>query len=169
MDIVILNKSRLTDAEGYKIAHAVRQILPVFCKDWGVPIPSIRYISKTEFFFSKTAIQVRIEDTFGASAYHSFIQDTPFAVIHYRSTHCVSVAVCHEIFELVLNPKLDKCIAGYPLEICDPVTKNSVMVGDVAMSDWVLPSWFSHGSPPYNHLNTLTAPFSLSPGGYIHK
>lgn len=50
------------------------------------------------------------------------------------------------------------------------VTANPTTV-IVGMSDWILPAWSDpqRKTGPYNHLNTLKGPFSLSPGGYAIK
>lgn len=104
--------------------------------------------------------------------------------------------VAHEVFELIMDPNVntwwenwnDQCF--YAAEVSDPVQGNPVVVElpsaggynitkgsaksskiKVTLSDWVLPSWSNpestHG--PYNHNNTLTAPFTLDPYGYIVK
>ena len=40
----------------------------------------------------------------------------------------------------------------------------------VGLCDWVLPSWSNpKGTGPFNHLNTLKAPFTLDKNGYIIK
>lgn len=104
-------------------------------------------------------------------------------------------AVCHEIFELLIDmycnmwAMLPDWSTMYAYEVCDPVESNAVTVNlvstvstkvgtrtvttstttKVGLSDWVLPKWFdtqaTHG--PYNHNNTLTAPFTLSHYGYV--
>jgi hypothetical protein len=58
-------------------------------------------------------------------------------------------------------------------ELCDPVESNLIIYTlpgniKVGLSDYVLPNWFSADSTarPFNKLNTLNTPFSLSPGGY---
>lgn len=84
----------------------------------------------------------------------------------------------------------------YAYEVCDPVESNALTVSvqtvtstvtksrvppfknitttsvtytNVGLSDWVLPEWFNpHATKgPFNHLNTLRAPFTLSPNGYV--
>ena len=77
-------------------------------------------------------------------------------------------------------------------EVCDPVESNAVTVSvlvspassgysttqkkfvqipavyqNVGCSDWILPEWSNpQGKGPFNHLNTLKAPFTLDKGGY---
>ena len=85
----------------------------------------------------------------------------------------------------------------YAYEVCDAVQSNPVTVlvqtgsstskiylgnskivlktvtnpiySKVGVSDWVLPSWFDPQKKrgPYNHNNTLKAPFTLDKGGYV--
>ena len=104
-------------------------------------------------------------------------------------------AVCHEIFELLVDmycnmwAMLSDYTTLYAYEACDPVESNAVTVNlvttttakvgtktvtttvntKVGLSDWVLPKWFDTQAKrgPYNHNNTLTAPFTLSPYGYV--
>jgi len=79
-------------------------------------------------------------------------------------------------------------------EVCDPVqgnnlTANVVMspaktsynaktrkvvtapavIQKVGLSDWILPAWANPQNTvgPYNHMNTLRAPFTLDRGGYV--
>jgi len=86
----------------------------------------------------------------------------------------------------------------YAYEVCDPVESNALTVTvttssttstkssippfkvttsttttstNVGLSDWILPQWFNPQATrgPFNHNNTLTAPFQLSPNGYVIK
>lgn len=108
----------------------------------------------------------------------------------------IAQALCHEIFELLVDPVCnswaDNGTVAYAYEPCDPVESNlnqyvvssgsnilawnsvqgkflstPVTSTPVTLSDWILPAWFNiQGSGPYNHLKTLTKPFTLSRGGY---
>ncbi len=59
-------------------------------------------------------------------------------------------------------------------EVANPVQYNKNMVNvrgkQVQLSDYVLPTWFNPEDTvgPYNYTRTLTEPFSLDPGGYMH-
>jgi len=54
----------------------------------------------------------------------------------------------------------------------DPKTRKSVIkpavVQQVGLSDWILPAWADpqNTKGPFNHMNTLKAPFTLDKGGY---
>ena len=104
-------------------------------------------------------------------------------------------AVCHEIFEMLIDlycnswSMLPDWTTLYAYEVCDPVESNALTVTlttttttkvgnktttstvntKVGLSDWVLPKWFDTEATrgPFNHNNTLTAPFQLSPYGYV--
>jgi hypothetical protein len=104
----------------------------------------------------------------------------------------VAQCLAHEVFELLIDPycngwwMLPDNYTLYPSEVSDPVQGNIVPVTlsyttttttapirritttvKVGMSDWILPSWTNpQGTRPFNHNNTLTAPFQLDSGGY---
>lgn len=104
----------------------------------------------------------------------------------------VAQCLAHEIFELLIDPicngwwMLPDYETLYPAEVSDPVQGNIVPVTltystitttipirrvtnviKVGLSDWVLPSWSNpQGSRPFNHNNTLSAPFAIDNGGY---
>jgi hypothetical protein len=90
----------------------------------------------------------------------------------------VTQAACHEAMEALCNPVLQltfPCSTGgvWAGEVCDPVEADyaTVKLADGTtepVSNYVVPAWF--GSPldsrPYDGLDTLGAPGTLSPGGY---
>jgi hypothetical protein len=104
----------------------------------------------------------------------------------------VAQCLAHEVFELLIDPicngwwMLPDYNTLYPSEVSDPVQGNIVPVTltyttttttvpirrivttvQVGMSDWILPSWSNpQGSRPFNHNNTLSAPFAIDNGGY---
>lgn len=63
----------------------------------------------------------------------------------------------------------------YALELCDPVEGNSypVVVNgcEVSVSNFVYPNWFNKQATakdaPFDYLHKLTAPFTMTPGGYM--
>lgn len=98
--------------------------------------------------------------------------------------YTVSATLSHEVCEMVgdryangfsYGPQIS---AGnlYAQELCDPVENDSygIMVGttDVAVSNFVFPSWFNPEATtklnlPFDYLKKLTAPFSMDAGGYM--
>jgi len=64
----------------------------------------------------------------------------------------------------------------YALELCDPVEGNSYAIptpaGLVSVSNFIFPSWFNPEATvpqnlPFDYLGLLTAPFTMTPGGYM--
>lgn len=101
--------------------------------------------------------------------------------------------VCHEVFEMLIDPNVNTwwdtgdTQTMYAAEVSDPVQGNVVTVtlngargfnpatGKAAapvtrvnLSDWILPAWTNPQATqgPFNHNNTLRAPFTLDGGGY---
>jgi hypothetical protein len=103
----------------------------------------------------------------------------------------VASVLDHELIEMTVDPDLDRYAldaAGneYPVEPADAVQRWQVMgradapgggTKIVMLSDFVLPSYFTVGSPgPWNYGGTvdnsgsaLTGPFTIAPGGYSVK
>lgn len=96
-----------------------------------------------------------------------------------RTKQTLAQAVSHEVFEMLADTKSvnwwmninNACLfAG---EVVDPVEANVTVVRlpsgvTVGMSDWILPAWSDvrNTAGPFNHLDTLVSPFSLSTTGY---
>jgi len=97
-----------------------------------------------------------------------------------------SVALSHEILEMLVDPHLNLCVAGpqpdpakprttvlRTYEICDPVQTSSYLVGEVEVANFVTPQYFVRA--PHRHgrheaMHYLRDPelkaFGLLPGGY---
>lgn len=67
-----------------------------------------------------------------------------------------------------MNHNTGELFAG---EVCDPVQNNIVVVTlpsgtNVGVCDWILPGWqdAQNTTGPFNHMNTLTAPFQIKNG-----
>jgi len=131
-------------------------------------------------------------DVNGALAYHDLLSDIPYGkvfaktvianggVLLYEPTlklPTVAQTLAHEVFELIIDPRCNVWWMNYytgilvAAEVCDPVENNVVVVTlpngtKVGMSDWILPSWqdAQNTKGPFNHLNTLTAPFQIKNG-----
>jgi hypothetical protein len=106
-------------------------------------------------------------------------------VILYSSNYALPTfaqTVSHEVFELLFDPYCNgwwdngKDATCYATEVGDPVESNIVKVNTtrgntvvpVGMSDWILPAWSDpqRKTGPFNHNNTLKAPFTLDKYGY---
>jgi hypothetical protein len=131
-------------------------------------------------------------DVAGTLAYHDLSSDIPYGkvfaktvianggVLLYEPTlklPTVAQTLAHEVFELIVDPRCTMWWMNYNTglliasEVCDPVENNVVVVTlpngtKVGMSDWILPSWqdVQNTRGPFNHLNTLTAPFQIKNG-----
>ncbi len=99
----------------------------------------------------------------------------------------VSVAsvLSHEIAELFLDPYVNLWADGpllpdgdeYSFESADPVESDSYEIDvpssdgitKVSVSNFIMPSWFDNQNTtgPFDYLNKLSAPFTMTPGGYI--
>jgi hypothetical protein len=216
MSIAIINSSTLvTDVEGECIVKALNILLPKFCRDWNV-IPTLTtYVPKGKTTAIVRKIYLFDDATIeGVLGYHSSTSNVPYGkcfvntviseggVILYSddpTVPTVAEVVCHEVFELLVNPLCNQWWdigdheTFYAKEPCDPVQSNALTVSvlvsparsrynallrrtvrngpfyqKVGCSDWILPAWANpqETKGPYNHLNTLKAPFTLDKGGY---
>jgi hypothetical protein len=120
-------------------------------------------------------------DTAGALGYHDLTHDgKPLSKIFVKTTRDagdqVSVTACHELFEMVIDPIANLWAEAadgteYAYEMCDPVEADTFMVDNIAMSNFVYPTWFEPFKHPagtkYDHLGLLKRPFSMTKGGYV--
>lgn len=87
----------------------------------------------------------------------------------------VSAVTSHEVVELAYNSHVSMWSdtgQGYLVaaELADPVQSDSYEIDGVAMSNFVRHDWFSPIATPgdrYDHLGSLTEPFSINNGGYV--
>jgi hypothetical protein len=194
--ISIVNKSAIMkDAEGQVIVNTLNNLLPIFCKDWCIPAIKSIYVKKGAK--PTTPLVVNILDTpdaLDALGYHDMSADTPYANVFVSpvvsnggailagkdlTAPTVAQTVSHEVFEMIVDLRCNTWWMGadnstlYAAEVADPVQNNAVVVkfgsATVVHSDWILPAWSDPQATkgPYNHLNTLTGPFTMSPGGYL--
>lgn len=84
----------------------------------------------------------------------------------------VSAVLSHEVMETfcdsAVNLWADQGPRAIAYEVGDPVEADSYEIDGIAVSNFVLPAWFDpQAGPPYDYLGNLTAPFSMTPGGYF--
>jgi hypothetical protein len=120
-------------------------------------------------------------DQAGALGYHDLTKDgQPVSKIFVETTlsahEIVSVTACHELFEMVIDPIANLWAeAGdgteYAYEMCDAVEEDTFLVDNVAMSNFLHPSWFEPfkhlPGTKFDHLGLLKKPFSMTKGGYV--
>lgn len=123
-------------------------------------------------------------DTAGALGYHDVTPDgRPYGRAFTRPTldhggslvtgpNSVSVTISHEAIEIDGNAYANRWVDGpgaeYAAEECDPVEGDSYDSGGVALSNFVLPPYFSAvQGAAYDFLGRLVEPFSMTMGGYL--
>ena len=87
--------------------------------------------------------------------------------------YAISTTISHEVLEALadLTANLFAIPASgstqWAYEVCDPVEAQQYSINGVAVSNFVLPSFFSSHAPGhYDWLGKLTRPFTLAKGGY---
>lgn len=85
----------------------------------------------------------------------------------------LSVVISHELAETLVNPEgtrlaVDSFFHRRLLEVCDPVASSWFDIDDVAVSNFVLPSYFDRegGKDWYDHTHRLRNQFGLLEGSY---
>ena len=79
-----------------------------------------------------------------------------------------TIAACHELGEMLVNPKLDRfCSIGgkeYPIEICDPVTCDQLDIQGVPMANATSPDfWNGKAGAHYDLMGRVKAPLPQIP------
>lgn len=187
----IFNQSTVvTTQQLTNMVKALNMFLVTVCSDWGLASTQI-VIGSGNSRPNNSIYLIDYADVEGALGYHDEIGGKAYAkvfaktilqyggAILYKDNHTFSVAsvLCHELLEMMGNNQVSKWYLNndgilYAGELCDAVESNIIVYTlpgniKVALSDYVLPSWFSpDASRPFNKTNTLTAPFTLDSGGY---
>jgi hypothetical protein len=85
----------------------------------------------------------------------------------------------HEALEMAGDPdvvriaaglRIGRKIAAVAYEVCDACENDEYEINGVKMSNWLFPAWFKSNAPAgsqFDYMKQLSAPFTLSPGGYI--
>ncbi len=120
-------------------------------------------------------------DAPGALAYHDLTPDgLPVSKVFVRTTleagGKVSVSASHELVEMLVDPAINLYSTGprrgvmYAYESADPVEETDFPVRGIAMSNFVLPSYFEtfrkKGSDRFDAMGLVSKPFELLKGGY---
>ncbi|HMC66695.1 MAG TPA: hypothetical protein VKI65_17300, partial [Gemmataceae bacterium] len=108
--------------------------------------------------------------------------DRPCGFVLVRPTLSVGdswqATASHELLEMLADPLVNLAEEGihhgrpalFALEVCDPVENEEYEIAGIAMSNFVLPTWFVNAPLPddalVDFLGRLSDPFTLSPGGY---
>lgn len=192
INYTLFNQSTVVNSTNLQnMVKAINLFLGTVCQDWGLA-PTQLVIGTGGSHPNNSIYLMDDTDDPGALGYHDEINGKAYAkvfartivgyggAILYRDSHTFTVAsvLCHELLEMMGNNQVSKwCLDNngvlWAAELCDAVESNIItytLPGNirVALSDYVLPSWFSPDTTarPFNKLNTVTAPFTLDSGGY---
>ena len=119
----------------------------------------------------------------GGLGFHSSAYNQPFALVDVDAGQW-TVTASHELLEMLGDPwgnRLHTAAAPagwagtsprvrYLVELCDPCAGFTYEVGGVAVSDFLLPSFYrssSCGVNRYSHSGALTEPLQVAEGGYF--
>ena len=166
----IINESKILSYRDLsRILSAVNKVLPELCSAWNKPHLQVSFQSR-----KRNAPSLIISDCKNppVDGYHSYTDGHALGRVYISSNDFRenSITISHEIFEMVVNPKMELTADKIYLEVCDPVMENSFDVDGIAISDWVYPSWFSKsGIKPFNKLDTFSKPFEITSKGYTLK
>ena len=116
-------------------------------------------------------------DVQNALGYHDVDRSgIPYAKVFLQTAKSVGVAwqsvASHEVLEVLGDSNANTTDLGadgcqWVQEVGDPVEDKSYTRLGVTLSDFVTPNWFTiGGSGPFDFLRVLTAPFTVTPGGY---
>ena len=116
-------------------------------------------------------------DVANALGYHDVDGNgVPFAKVFVRTSEQNGVSwqsvASHEVLETLGDSNANTTVVGpngcnWYRETGDPVEDLSYQINGVELSDFVTPSWFtSNGQAPFDFLRKLSAPFTVTPGGY---
>ncbi len=119
-------------------------------------------------------------DQADALGYHEEISSIPtgfvFAKTDIANNEAWSSTFSHELLEQLVDPFINLTAlvsvnnnpAVLAYEICDPVENDEYLIDGIKMSNFIRPSWYlGDSSKPFDFMGTLSAAFTLSPGGYL--
>jgi hypothetical protein len=115
----------------------------------------------------------------GVIGIHKGANNQPYALVQYGDRW--STRVSHEVLELLVDPSLDRLVAGgslkpgqgrveYLVEVCDPCQDDHYEVNGVAVTDFCTPAYFApvaNSGVAYNFKGTIKQPRQIRPGGYL--
>lgn len=120
-------------------------------------------------------------DVAGALGYHDLDPNgKPYARVFNAPTVAAGVplssVVSHEVCEAVADPYANLWAdanrgVAYAFEACDPVENDMYLIDNVGVSNFVTRRWFNPSATvgPFDHMGKLSAPFTMSKGGYLIK
>lgn len=194
--IALLNHSvQISDADASTMARCIdSQLYYHAAREWGISPWRISYYNavSTPPVGSYPLVLFDRPDVASALGYHDVDpQGQPYGKVFIQPIldagggildgigASVSATVSHEAIEMMGDAYANEwtdMLDGREVarELCDPVEADSYILRlsisglKAQVSSYVTPAWFSEAGPgPYDHLGHLTAPFTMSPGGYL--
>ena len=118
-----------------------------------------------------------VSDVQGALGYHDVDQNgVPFAKVFVQTSKNAGInwqsVASHEVLETLADANVNTTDLGadgcqWYQEVGDPVEDKAYARLGVVLSDFATPAWFTPGAQaPYDFLGVLTAPFTVTAGGY---
>lgn len=131
-------------------------------------------------FVAEGGWPIYLEDTSdvaGALGYHDVdASGVPYARVFVKTSARAGISwqsvASHEVLEMLADANATTTVVGpdgcnWYREVGDPCEDLSYFVNSVELSDFVFPSWFDpNGQRPFDKLGGLSAPFTVTPGGY---
>lgn len=121
-----------------------------------------------------------LSDVQNALGYHDVdMNNVPYGKVFILTSRNAGIkwesVASHEVLEILGDADANTTDLGpdgckWVQETGDPVEDRFYVKNGVQVSDFVIPSWFTiGGKAPFDFLNVLTAPFTITPGGYAIK
>lgn len=109
--------------------------------------------------------------------FHTNVTGLPLAIISAKTAQAHHedwrLTASHELDEMLVDPFVDRKLwikdKQWIVEVADPVESgaDAYFKGNVPLSDFVTPAWFTGGQGPYDFTGVLRKPGQLARGGYL--
>lgn len=192
-EIAVVNHSTLLvpnpdDAMRAMVLAIGKQLARDYATSWSHVPPALVYYPNATDAPATSALVVVADDAdqAGVLGYHTDTMTGPRGFVFAgpvmaaggsvsSGSMSVSCTLSHEVLELIADPFCntwsDDTLGGVDtsFELCDPVESDSYTIDGVAVSNFVLPSYFDPSArvtEKFDFMGTLSAPFTMSPGGY---
>lgn len=184
--VAVVNESTLvTAAQSFNFTKSLQmQVRRDFAPVWGVDATVVATEPSAVAAYNWVLGIFDNSDQADALGYHDL---TPagkpvmkiFAADSQQAGVPISSVASHELLETLADAFIESlCLqdAGdgtgtlYAQEVCDPVEADYYPILGNQVSNFVTPWWFGDTKPTgltYDFLNKLTAPFTMTPGGYF--
>lgn len=187
--IVICNSSSVFKlfTDWKPVVEALQVQVKEIASVWSLEIPVMEaYVTKADAYaWDCTLIELtEMANVGGADGYHS---ETDKGVVFSRvfikpiidaggNMDDVTATISHELAEIMVNYNANMWVYNdlddyeYAREAADPVQEKYYQIGGVSLSSYVYPDWFDQKCKKpckFDKLGSLSAPFSLTAGGYM--